>query len=65
MENEKAIHKKLDAAIDLLQILVAIELFRSGVSRIQISKRLKMRTGTLVHVLKGLKRIEVKRNTDE
>ena len=47
--------KKLENAIHLLRTLVALELFKNGVSRGEISKRLKIRTETVVKMLKGVK----------
>jgi predicted transcriptional regulator len=55
MDNDELIHKKLDAIIDLLRHLVALELSSRGVSRDIIGKRLHIAKSTVVDMLKGIK----------
>ena len=55
MENEELVQKKLDAIIDLLRQLVALEFSKRGVSRDVIGKRLHVAKATVVEMLKGLK----------
>lgn len=57
MKNDATgLEQKLDAAIDLLQQLVAIELAREGVSHQVIAKRLHVAKANVGTMLKGVKR---------
>ena len=50
------IEKKLDSVIELLQHILALELFRAGVTQEVIGKRLHVAKATVVKMLKGVKR---------
>ena len=55
MENNELIQKKLDAIIDLLRNLLALELTKRGVSRGTIGKRLHVAKAAVVKMLEGIK----------
>jgi len=55
MENNELIQKKLDAIIDLLRNLLALELAKRGVSRGTIGKRLHVAKAAVVKMLEGIK----------
>lgn len=48
--------QKLDAAISLLQHLLAVELYKSGVTQDVIAKHLHVAKATVVKMLAGVKR---------
>lgn len=50
------IEEKLDVVIELLQHILALELFESGVTQEVIGKRLHVAKATVVEMLKGVKR---------
>ncbi len=56
MDTNKAIEKKLEDVIVLLQHLVAIELSRSGATQEAIGKQLHVAKATVVEMLKGVKK---------
>jgi len=55
-EDNKIIEKKLDVVIELMQQLVAIELYRSDVTQGAIGKRLHIAKKTVGEILKGVKK---------
>ncbi len=55
-EKQKPIEKRLDALIALLQLLLALELSRSGLSQGEIGKRLHVAKETVGEMLKGVKK---------
>lgn len=57
-ENNKQFEKKLDVAIDLLQHLVALELYKSGVTQGEIAKKLHIAKATVNQMLQGVKKNE-------
>jgi NADH:ubiquinone oxidoreductase subunit E len=48
------IEKKLDKIIELLQKLLAVELFINNANMADISKNLHVATAKVVHMLKGI-----------
>lgn len=52
----QTVEKKLDAVIELLQNLLALELSKSGVTQDVIGKRLHVAKSTVVEMLKGVKK---------
>lgn len=54
--HNQRIEKKLDAVMELLQHLLALELSKSGVTQEVIGKRLHVAKATVVEMLKGLKK---------
>jgi transposase-like protein len=50
------IDRKLDAIIELLKQMVAIELARNGVPQTAIAKRVKLATSTVNKMLQGIKK---------
>ena len=50
----KNIEKKLDTVIGLLQYLLALEFYKSGLTKEAISKRLRVANATVVKMLKGV-----------
>ena len=50
------IEKKLDAIIELLQCVAAVQLYKNGVSKRNIGKHLHIATATAVKMLKGIKK---------
>ena len=52
----QTVEKKLDAVIELLQNLLALELSKSGVTQDVIGKRLHVSKSTVVEMLKGVKK---------
>lgn len=55
-KNNHTIEKKLDALIELVQILLAIELWKNGVTQEAIGKRLHVAKATVVEMLNGIKK---------
>ena len=56
-KNERQpLEAKLDTAIELLQLLAAIELWRSGVTQEAIGKHLHIAKATVGTMLKGVRR---------
>lgn len=53
---DDVVEEKLDKVITLLQHLVALELARMGVPKQAIAKRIRVATGTVVSMLKGVKK---------
>jgi hypothetical protein len=52
--HDEANDKKLDAVIDLLRQLVALEYMKRGIPRDVIAKRLHVAKATVVEMLKGV-----------
>lgn len=48
--------KKLDTAIELLQYIVALELYNAGVSQGEIAKRMHVAKATVNKMLQGIKK---------
>ncbi len=55
-KNNETVEGKLDALIELMQQLLALELSRSGVSQVEIGKRVHVATATVGEMLKGVKK---------
>ena len=55
-DTNQIIEKKLDAIIELLQNLLALELSKRGVTQAVIGKRLHVAKATVVEMLKGVKK---------
>jgi predicted transcriptional regulator len=55
-DTNQTIEKKLDAVIELLQHLLALELSKNGVTQEVIGKRLHVAKATVVEMLKGIKK---------
>lgn len=55
-DSNKAIGKKLNVVIGLLQYLLALELYKSGVKQDVIAKHLHVAKATVVKMLLGVKR---------
>lgn len=55
-QNNPNLEKKLDTVIELLQNLVALELYRSGATMDVICKRLHIGKAKVVEMLKGIKK---------
>lgn len=58
IDNNKQVEKKLDAAIELLQHLVALELYKSGMTQGDIGKRIHVAKATVGQMLQGVKKSE-------
>ena len=56
MNDSQIIEKKLDAMIELLQNLLALELSKNGVRQTEISKRLHVANLKVGKMLAGVKR---------
>lgn len=54
--NPQAIETKLDAIIDLLKHLLALELSKAGSNQTDIGKHLHVAKARVVEMLKGLKK---------
>jgi predicted transcriptional regulator len=54
MDKNELLHKKLDAILDLLRQLVALELARRGTPQAVIGKKLHVAKSTVVQMLKGV-----------
>jgi len=52
------VEQKLDNILELLQYLVALELYRLGVPKTEIAKHLHTATATVVKMLKDVKKKE-------
>jgi hypothetical protein len=48
--------EKLDTVIELLQNLLALELTKSGVPKVEIAKRIHVATATVVEMLQGVQK---------
>ena len=55
-DTNRILEKKLDAIIELLQNLLALELAKRGVTQAVIGKRLHVAKATVVEMLKGIKK---------
>ncbi len=55
-KNNETVERKLDALIELMRLLLALELSRSGVSHGEIGKRLHTAKATVGEMLKGVKK---------
>ena len=53
---EKTVEKKLNIMIELLQHLLALELFKQGVTQEMIGKHLHVAKARVVELLKGVKK---------
>lgn len=54
----KTENEKLDILISLTQALIAIELYKGGVSQVQIAKTLGIATASANRILKGYKPVK-------
>lgn len=54
--HNQTVEKKLDVAVELLQNLLALELYKSGATQDIIGKRLHVAKSTVVEMLKGVKK---------
>ena len=55
-EQPATLDRKVDTAIELLQLMVAIELWKSGVTQEAIGKHLHVAKAKVGNMLKGVKR---------
>ena len=55
-EHDQIMEEKMDLVIGLLRTLVAVELSQKGVPVVTIGKRLRMKTGKVIELLKGVKK---------
>jgi len=53
-ENLANLETKLDKAVNLLQLIAAVQLYQAGASKDQIRKNLKMKAIRLSAMLKGV-----------
>ena len=53
---DRPVEQKLDAIIDLLRRSLALQLSKEGVPVIEIGKHLHVATGTVVKMLKGVRK---------
>jgi len=53
---DTASEARIDTAIALLKHLLALELYKAGVSHAAIAKHLHVATATVVNMLKGVRR---------
>jgi len=56
MDNNQIIEKKLDAVIELLQHLLALELSKNGLAKGAIGKHLHVAKAKVVKMLQGVKK---------
>lgn len=54
-DNQK-LEKKLNSIVELLQNLLALELFKSGATQDVIARRLRIAKASVVAMLKGVKK---------
>ncbi len=54
-QEKQTLDCKLDKIINLLQLLVATELYRDGVAKSEIGKQLHLAKASVVAMLKGIK----------
>ena len=55
-DHNQIMEEKLDAIVELLQNLLALELFRGGVTQGEIGKRVHVSTAKVGEMLQGVKK---------